>query len=447
MSQALVRASGEVVDRPHWSGPWLWLMAIAAGGLVGWVVAVYRFIIGYIELLFFGASGDSLARGMTDLSWNERLIAPIVAGALVALLLRLGGSLGWGKYPRPFGLDDIIAQRRLREPLRVSSLSLRDSFLSGLISMISLGGGAGAGRECPAMHMGASVGLLPGRILGLDLGQRRMLMGAGAAAGLSAILGAPLASIILARELLLPRVRLAALAPLALASGAAWLAARYVGGVQPAISLPHVDPVPILFHVASPVAAALAGLAAAGLAALWSWAPRAVDRLAAQNRFPEWVLPAIGGVLTGVMAIGFPQAIGLGYGALKTGVSGGYSAALMAVVALAKAGTAAIAFSFRFGGGRIGPALVIGGLLGATLGVFVGLPLGEASAGQVYFGVVMMAAVLAGVLDAPLAASVLALELTGSPEVGAACLVGCHISAWIVRRLVTPRRAADERRL
>jgi CIC family chloride channel protein len=177
---------------------------------------------------------------------------------------------------------------------------------------------------------------------------------------------------------------------------------------------------------------------------LWNEAPRLVDRKAAARKMPVWMLPAIGGVLTGVLAIGFPQAIGLGFGELQTGASGGYSFAFMLALALAKSGSSAIAFAFRFGGGRIGPALVIGGLAGAAFGaLFSGLT-GQPAI-TAYFSVIGMSAVLAGVLQCPLAAAVLALELSASAEVAAAGLVASYISVWIVRGLTRKQLAEAEK--
>ena len=444
MSQALVRPSGEVIDRPRWSGLWTSGLALIIGAAVGYVALVYRWLISYVELLVFGAVDGNIGQHMPGLPWYARLIGPMVMGVIVALLLRAGMVIGWGQYPRPYGLSDLIASRRLREPIRVSTLSLRDSFFSLLVSVASLGGGAGAGRECPAMHVGASIGLLPGRMLGLAFGGRRILFGAGAAAGLAAILGTPIAAVLLVREVLMPRVRLQSLAPVALAAGIAWLAARPEGGGSAVMPLPAIGAAPFIAHLASPVVAGLGGLVAAGLVMLWNEAPRLVDRKAAARKMPVWMLPAIGGVLTGVLAIGFPQAIGLGFGELQTGASGGYSFAFMLALALAKSGSSAIAFAFRFGGGRIGPALVIGGLAGAAFGaLFSGLT-GQPAI-TAYFSVIGMSAVLAGVLQCPLAAAVLALELSASAEVAAAGLVASYISVWIVRGLTRKQLAEAEK--
>src|SRR5690606_37931339 len=122
-------------------------------------------------------------------------------------LLRLGVSQGWRPSPRAFAEQDVIAARRLRGTISATTLSLRDGFLSALISIVSLGWGASAGRKGPAMHLGATLAILPGRLFGLNLAARRLLLAMGAASAIAAVLHAPIAGVLIARELLVPRLR------------------------------------------------------------------------------------------------------------------------------------------------------------------------------------------------------------------------------------------------
>jgi CIC family chloride channel protein len=110
----------------------------------------------------------------------------------------------------------------------------------------------------------------------------------------------------------------------------------------------------------------------------------------------------------------------------------------MPVLALAKIAAAAITFSFRWGGGPIAPALYVGAMIGSTMGVVVGLPLGDAAAGQVYFGMLGMAVSFAVLMNAPITAGVLALELSASPEIGAISLACSFIACMAIRRLAPP---------
>ncbi len=439
MSQELVRLSGDVIGRPRRTGWRLWALAILVGVLVGAAVIALRILVAYLEFLFFGAAGQRLTTRIASMPWMNRMIGPVVGGCIVALLLRLGVSLGWGPKPHAFGFENVVAARRLRGTIRATTLGLRDAFVSALIAIISLAAGASAGRESPAMHLGASLAMLPGRLLGLGLSSRRMLLGMGAAAALAAVLHTPIAAVFLIREVVLPRQRFLAMGPVALASFAGWLMSRWALGDAAPLAIPHAGPIPIAFELAAPLAAI--PLAFVGWAAVWTWthAPKAVDDLAARIHYPLWMLPPVGALLIGILAIAFPTVTGIGYAPLAAGLGGHYSLTLLLTFVAAKIAASAVAVAFRFGGGRIAPALFVGAMAGSAVGAVAGLFLdnvtGLAASAQVFFGLIGMGVVLAILLDAPLASAMLVFELSGSPEAGIATLVGVYIATLIARRL------------
>jgi chloride channel protein, CIC family len=442
MSNELILPSGEVLPRQRRGGWRMWALAILVGLMAACAVVFMRTLISYGQFIAFGAPRGRLASHLPELAWWRVMLGPIVGGCLIALLLRLGTSWGWGPRPRAFGLSDVVATRRLRGAIRATTLSLRDSFLSALIAVISLGWGASGGRESPSAHIGASLAILPGRLLGLDLPARRMLAAMGVAAAIAAALHAPIAAVFLARELILPRQRLATLGPIALASVSGWLFARDLIGDLPVLDIPAAGAIPPAYYLALIAIAPL--LAAFGWWARYIWvrAPELAEDGAARFHIPLWILPAIGGVLIGIVALAFPQVISIGYEPLSAGLGGGYSALLMPVLALAKIAATAISQACRFGGGPIAPALYIGAMMGSAMGAAVGLALGGPASAQVYFGVIGMAIVLAILLDAPVTAGILALELSGSPEIGAAALVSAFLAVLAVRRF-TPAAEGD----
>lgn len=437
MSREIVLPSGEVMGRPPRGGLYMWALAILVGVLAALSVALIYNLVFYAQFLAFGASSGRLYSRLIEMPWWSRLIGPIVGGAVICLLLRLGISMGWGPAPRAFGLQDVIQNRRLRGTIRSSTLALRDAFLSTLISIVSLGWGGSSGREEPAAHMGGSLAVLSGRLLGLNVVARRMLLGMGVAAAISAALHAPIAGLFLARELVLRRQRLSSLGPVAVASVAAWLMARWLMAGRPMIGIPEIGVIPMQAHLAALVALPVLIVFAYGASVIWTRAPVMIASAAGRIRLPLWLLPFFGGVSLGVVALAFPQALGIGYEPLSAALGGNYGAELMPVFAIAKIAAAAITFGFRWGGGPIAPALYVGSMIGASLGVVAGLALGI-PAPQAYLGVLGMAIAFAVLLDAPLTAAVLALELTGSVEVGAASLAGAFIATMAVRRLAPP---------
>jgi CIC family chloride channel protein len=283
--------------------------------------------------------------------------------------------------------------------------------------------------------------MLPGRLLGLDVAARRMLLGLGVAAAIAAVLHAPVAGVFLARELVLRRLRLSALGPVVVASVAAWLFARTQFGGQPVIDIPAAGAILPQLHLAALAALPLLAVFAWGAIVVWTRTPVMMAAAAGRLHVPLWILPFPGGILLGVVALAFPQALGIGYEPLVTGLGGNYSAMLMPVLALAKIAATAITLSFRWGGGPIAPTLYVGAMIGSTLGVVAGTIFGDAAGGQVYFGLLGMAVAVALLLDAPFTAGVLALELSGSPEIGAMSLGCAFLAAMAVRRLAPPAPA------
>jgi chloride channel protein, CIC family len=439
MSRELVAAS-ERVPRPRRGGHfiYIWALAIVVGALAAGGVILIRTLVAYAEFLAFQNSAGRLTSKLTELIWWKRMLGPIVGGAVVALLLRLGIAMGWGPAPRAFGIADVVQHRRLRGSIRSTTFALRDALLSAIVTVVSLGWGGAAGREESSAHLGASLAMLSGRLLGLDAGARRMLLAMGLAAAIAAALHAPIAAVFLARELVLRRLRLSALGPVALASATGWLVALTQFGVRPVIDIPAAGLIPLTFHPAA--LAVLPVLIGFGWAAavIWARTPVMMATAAARMRVPLWFLPFPGGILLGVVALAFPQVLGIGYEPLATGLSGNYGAQLMPVLALAKIAAAAITFSFRWGGGPIAPALYVGAMIGSTMGVVIGLPLGDAASGQVYFGMLGMAVSFAILMNAPVAAGILALELSSSPEIGAVCLACAFIACMAIRRLAPP---------
>ena len=437
MSRAIYRPSGEVIGRPKRGGLYMWGLAVLVGVLAAMAVAVIQTLVMYAQFLAFGSASGRLSSRLVELPWWSRMIGPIVGGALICLLLRLGISWGWGPAPRAFGLQDIVQNRRLRGTIRSTTLSLRDAFLSVVVAIVSLGWGGSAGREEPAAHLGASLAMLPGRLMGLNLAARRMLLGMGLAAAISAALHAPIAGVFLARELVLRRLRLSQMGPVVVASVSAWLFARWLMGGRSVIDIPDVGVILPQVHLAALAALPVLAMFAYASTIIWARTPVMVAAFAAQVRVPLWLLPVIGGAILGIIALAFPQVLGIGYEPLAAGLGGNYTAMLMPVLALAKIAAAAVTFGFRWGGGPIAPSLYVGAMIGASLGVAAGLLLGV-PAPQVYFGLLGMAIALAVLLDAPFTGAILVTELSGSPEVGAASLLCCFVACMAVRRLAPP---------
>lgn len=415
----------------------MWALAILVGVLVASAVVIFHTIVAYGQFLAYRASPGRLVSQLGELPWWSRLIGPLVGGAIICLLLRLGMSLGWGASPRAYSLQEVVQHRRLRGSIRSTTMTLRDGFLSAVIAMVSLAWGGSAGREEPVAHAGATLAVLQGRLLGLDVAARRMLVGMGVAAAISAVLHAPIAGLFIARELILRRQRLSSLGPVAVASAIAWVVSMWMMGGRAVINVPAPGEIALSAHLAVLLALPLfIGFAYICLVA-WTRTPALVAQTASRIGVPIWLLPLAGGLALGIIAMAFPQVLGVGYEPLASGLNGNYGAALMPVLALAKIAATAVTIGFRWGGGAIAPVLYIGAMVGASLGALAGFVLGI-PAPQAFMGLVGMAVCLAVLADAPIAATILVVELSGSPAVGASSLLCCYVACMAVRRFSPP---------
>lgn len=437
MSREIVVPAGEVISRPKRRGLYMWGLAILVGVIVASAAVIVQTLVSYGQFLAFGTASGRLSSRLVELPWWSRLIGPVVGGAIIAILLRIGVSLGWGRQPRTFGLLDVIQHRRLRGTIRSTTMTLRDGFLSAITSVVSLAWGGSAGREDPVAHLGATLAVLHGRLLGLDVASRRLLVGMGVAAAIAAALHAPIAGVFIARELILRRQRLTSLGPVAVASTVAWLMASWLMEGRPIIAVPSPGEVPIQAHLAllAALPVMVGGAWLCGIA--WTRMPAMAASTAVRMRIPVWLMPLPGGVMLGVIALTFPQVMGIGYEPLASGLNGNYGAELLPVLALAKIAATAVTFAFRWGGGAIAPALYVGAMLGASLGALAGVLLGI-PAPQAFMGLVGMAVCVAVLFDAPIAATVLVVELSGSVAVGGASLFCCYVACMVAQRLTPP---------
>lgn len=417
----------------------VWAMGLAVGVVVGPVVGVFRALVAFAQFLFYGVAGGRFTEGLTQLPWYRVLLGGAAGGIIVALLLVVAKLNGGGERPRAYGLDDLKRARRLRSGLRESTLSLRGSFLSAAMSIVSLGAGASAGRECPAIHLGASIAVLPGRLFGLNLGRRRELLAMGAAAAFSVMLGAPISGVLLAREVVLRRDRLSSLGPVAMASIAAWLAAQgFPGPAPPVLASPAnlVGAIPLSFYLFVPLVAVAAGVAGLAAQRLWREAPLAAEAAALRFEAPIWTLPLAGGLCLGIVGLAFPQSLGMGFDVASMAIGSGLDPIFMLVLAIAKVGATAMSFAGRFGGGVIAPALFVGVMLGGAVGAGVGALAGDVPLGRSFFGWMAAGVVLAVAIDAPWTACVLVMELSHQPEIAAATLASSFIAIHLARTFI-----------
>jgi CIC family chloride channel protein len=309
----------------------------------------------------------------------------------------------------------------------------RVAWVKAISSIFTLGTGGSGGREGPTMQIGGALGSLCGRLLRVDVAERRILMVAGVAAGIAAVFRTPLGAALLAVEVLYrDDFESDALIPAVLASVTAYSVVISIFGETTLFAHPGRFPFVIKHLWLYGVLALLVSV----LAALFLTSLRGVQRLTAKlTGVPTWARPALGGLALGVFCVPIiafvgwrlaqpGQGLGLlggGYGAVQVAISGatwlpiGWAgAALLLFLCLAKIVSASLTIGSGGSAGDFAPALVIGGLFGGAFGRVAQLLLHDPRIDPGAFALVAMGTFYGGIAHTPLSSLVLVCELAGS---------------------------------
>jgi CIC family chloride channel protein len=371
-------------------------VAAIAIGVLGAVVALALLeLIGLFTNLFFFGRWDTRMVSPAGNQLGLLVVAVPVAGALIVGLMARYGSERIRGHGIPEALESILINGSRIEP--------RVALLKPLSAAISIGSGGPFGAEGPIIMTGGAFGSMIAQFFELTSAERKTLLVAGAAAGMSATFASPLAAVLLAVELLLFEWKPRSMIPVALASATAAAARRYLIGLGPLFPVP---PHPIFIGPAGLAGCAAAGLLAGALSAALTGAVYAAED--AFKRLPiHWMWwPALGGIVIGLGGLVFPEALGVGYDTIGALVQGEAPRRLILGVLVVKSIIWSVSLGSGTSGGVLAPLLLMGGALGGL----EAMALPDLGAG--FWPLVSMGAILGGTMRSPFTGVVFALELT-----------------------------------
>ncbi|HEX4345453.1 MAG TPA: chloride channel protein [Solirubrobacteraceae bacterium] len=390
-----------------------------AAVVVGLVVCVLALglldLIGLItHLAYTGRIATSIARPGVSVLGPLSVAVPVVGGMIVGLMARFGSERIRG-HGIPEAMETIL--------LRGSRMEPRLAVLKPISSAISIGTGGPFGAEGPIIVTGGAVGSIVGQFLHLTAIERRCLLVAGAAAGMTAVFGTPVAAVLLAVELLLFELRPRSMVPVSLAVCASEMLREELvhAGLLRAAPLfgggPHGH-----LGLSVSLGAAVVGLACGALAWLMTQCVYGAEDLF--GRLPlHWMWwPPLGGLVVGVGGLVDPRVLGVGYDTIGAELTGRLAIGTLAVLLVMKLLVWSVALGSNTSGGILAPLLMLGAALGGLLGAV--LP----GAGEGTWALIGMAAALAGVMRSPFTAIVFALELTHAVDALLALLIACTIA-------------------
>ncbi|MGB2666220.1 MAG: chloride channel protein [Candidatus Acidiferrum sp.] len=386
-------------------------LALAIGIVASFVaLALLRLIGLFTNLFYFGRWSTSLVSPAGNHLGIFSVLVPIGGALIIGLMARYGSERIRG-HGIPEAIEAILINGSRVEP--------KVALLKPISSAISIGSGGPFGAEGPIIMTGGAFGSMIAQLFHLTSAERKTLLVAGAAAGMSATFAAPVASALLAVELLLFEWKPRSLIPVALASAIAAVLRRYLLGFGPLFPVPEH---PLFIGVNGLLGCALVGILAGALSALLTMSVYAAED--AFQRLPiHWMWwPAIGGLAIGLGGLIFPQALGVGYDTIGALLQGSVTTHVILGVLLVKWFIWAVSLGSGTSGGVLAPLLMMGGALGGLEAMF--LP----NEGAGFWPLISMGAVLGGTMRSPFTSIVFAFELTHDSNVFLPLLIGSVIS-------------------
>ena len=422
-------------------------LAIAIGAGAGLGAVVFRYLILWFTILFSGHEDYSAA------GHASHPLVPLLGIWFVVLVPVLGGlSYGmlvdrFAREARGHGVPEVmlaVAEQGGRIRPQVAAVK-------SLASALCIGSGGSVGREGPIVQIGAALGSTLGQLLHVPEARLRLLVACGAAAGISATFNAPISGVIFALELILRDFEADSFGVVVPAAVVADVIGRAAFGSQAFLELPQ-------FHLRSLAEYGLyAGLgvlaagAGVGFIRVLYGLEDVTDRL---WRGPEWLRPAAGGLLLGLLLLVLPEMYGVGYPVLEHAVRGDYAVGLLLIFFVGKILATSLTIAIGGSGGVFAPSLFIGAMLGTAYGDVIQrwVPGLHGPAGA--YGLVGMGALFAGAGRAPMTAVIIIFELTGDYQIilplmfaiAVATAGSSLLSADTIYTLKLRRRGIDIRR-
>ncbi|HEY2327170.1 MAG TPA: chloride channel protein [Gaiellaceae bacterium] len=382
------------------------MLALVVGAGSGSGAVVFRYLILAFTKAFTGrrdysGAGHAAYGYAHGLGFWFVVLTPVVGGLLYGPLIAV-----FAREARGHGVPEVmlaVAERggRIRPQVAV---------VKSLASAICIGSGGSVGREGPIVQIGSALGSTLGQLTRVPESRLRILVACGAAGGISATFNAPIAGVFFGLELILRDFEAESFGVVVLSSFAANIIGRAAFGSHPFLQLPAFQlhsPVEYPLYAVLGVFAAIVGVAF--IRVLYGMEDVA-DRL---WRGPEWLRPAAGGVLLGLVLLALPQLYGVGYPPLEHAIRGNYVVWLLLALLIGKIVATSLTIAIGGSGGVFAPSLFMGAMLGSAygLGVHHLLPGLTSSAGA--YGLVGMGAVFAAAARAPITAVIIIFELTG----------------------------------
>jgi CIC family chloride channel protein len=395
------------------------LVCAIFGALIGALVTGLHWGIDWAHGVIFNIAGNHTISTGIGIDAQRILIVPVLGG----LILGLGAVVM--RRLKPTDVVDPIEANALHG----GRMSMTDSLRLLIATIWSNASGVAVGMEAGYSQLGAAVLAKVGQYFRMRREDQRIFVGAGAGAAIAAAFNAPLAGAFYGYELIIGGYSVRALAPVAAASMAATLVQRAIAHPAALFAVGPFPEIPQWFYLMF----ALLGALAAGYSVLAMQSVTWAERLLRRLPMPQWLRPAVGGLLVTGIALAVPQVLGGGHGAIQGLFDHDPSLWFLLVLLVTKLVASAISLGAGFRGGMFSSSLLLGCVFGAAFGEVLGLIVPDLAGQQPVLMLVGMASVAAAVIGSPLTMVFLVLEGTDNFPVTVGVMVGVIIASTIVR--------------
>lgn len=379
------------------------LLTLVSGGIgfaAGLIAYFLYHLIGLLTNLFYYGKFDfSFASPQHNQLGLFVLLVPAFGGFVAGLMIKYGSTKIIG-HGIPEAIESVLLSRSKIEP--------RVGVLKALSAAFTIGSGQPFGAEGPIIQTGGAFGSFIGQLISVTASERRILLAAGAASGMSATFGTPISAIFLVIELLLFEFRVKSLVPVAVASAiGAWMHI-YLITAKPLFATPvyhfgGLDSLP--FYI-------LLGLISGVLGSALSRGLYKTEDLFSRIPIGQPWLPTIGGLIVGAIGFLVPQTLGVGYDVITSIIDSNVTVRLAIVIMAAKAVSWMLSMGSQTSGGTLAPLFMVGSALGLAFGSGVESLFPGLGAVPGAYAIAGMAAVFGTASRAPFASIVFALEVT-----------------------------------
>lgn len=397
--------------------PQMVVLGMLCGLLCGLVLGLFRLLLELpLQTLLPGANSENF-EGLSP--WLHFSLPVIGSLILVAILSRVT------PLNRKVGVTHLLERMAYHQ----SNLPLINALMQFLVASIALLFGHSVGKEGPAVHLGAACGSQLGQKLNLPNNTLRILAGCGTAAGIAATFNTPLAGVVFAMEVVLLEYTVIGFMPVMVAAATGALVVQFMFGSELVLTVPamHIESLQEIPYVA--FLGGIIGLLAVVFIRLMKGAMQWSDHSVLTYRSKL----IIAGLATGSIAVFYPQVMGIGYDTLTAALQGELGIGLLLGILIAKILLTPIVLGLGMPAGLIGPTFFIGAIAGGLLGILGAGAVDQNVAHSGFYALLGMGSMMGAVTNAPMAALVAILELTGNPNIIFPAMISIVISNLIAR--------------